>query len=82
MTGFLSLGIVIHLSTSICFAPPNSGCCLEVENEFGCAYETCSTFVPVEFPQLQVIKSEFHPNLQMGEFVWKFLCGRSQLGAY
>jgi len=33
------------LSTATCFAPLTSGCyCLEVENEFGCTYETCQSF--------------------------------------
>jgi hypothetical protein len=34
------------LSTGNCFVPPKSGCyCLDVENQYGCTYTTCTDFI-------------------------------------
>ena len=55
------------LSTSPCFAPPTSGCyCLEVENEFGCTFETCTDFVVSENSIINDRQIKITPNPSNG----------------
>jgi hypothetical protein len=55
------------LSTSTCFVPTVSGCyCLEVENEIGCSFETCTEFILSETSFIQDDQIEITPNPSAG----------------
>jgi len=55
------------LSIATCFAPPASGCyCLEVENEFGCSYETCYNFFPETTSTIPEDQLQIFPNPTSG----------------
>jgi hypothetical protein len=56
------------LSTETCFAPPASGCfCLEVENEIGCSFETCTEFILSRISYIQDDQIKITPNPSAGD---------------